>query len=258
MTCRRPLRVLAFALLSTTALGAVDNRKRVQNTLAYSAVGYLEATFAKGEKSITEACTGTLINRYQILTAGHCVYAPIYGYATEVNFVPACNGSEKEQMPFGILSAGKIHLPQGYAKFVDEGVDNQMRAAELDMAVVDLRENVAKEITALPLVPRDKTFFDDATNVLLSIGYPVALGQGTQWYSIAPSHSFKFGNLFRHSASVTPGNSGGPVLHINSKGEAFIVGITVATPKVLSASESEAAVAVTSSAIASFIAVIKP
>ncbi len=93
-----------------------DGRTRVNPTTSYPwrAIGLV--TFSGG------SCTGWLISKNTVVTAGHCVHSggPGGNWRTNVRFYPARNGSAS---PYGSCTAKRLHSVTGWTGSSDETYD---------------------------------------------------------------------------------------------------------------------------------------
>lgn len=86
-------------ILTYSVIG-IDDRIRVNDTTSYpySAIVHVATQYNNGE---IYGCTGALINKDTVLTAGHCIYnKEIGGWATNVIVTPCRNGGQAPYLPF--------------------------------------------------------------------------------------------------------------------------------------------------------------
>ncbi|HFK1809984.1 TPA: serine protease [Bacillus cereus] len=86
-------------ILTYSVIG-IDDRIRVNDTTSYpySAVVHIATQYNSGE---IYGCTGALISKDTVLTAGHCIYnKEIGGWATNVIVTPGCNGGQAPYLPY--------------------------------------------------------------------------------------------------------------------------------------------------------------
>lgn len=109
-----------------TVLGT-DDRVQVDDTTAYpwSAVVQVRVDF-DGDGSYDGWGTGAMISADDVLTAGHVIWDPEYGYARNIQIIPARDGTST---PFGTATGTAWHVPDAYistsgSTFHDIGVIN--------------------------------------------------------------------------------------------------------------------------------------
>jgi V8-like Glu-specific endopeptidase len=97
-----------------------DERRRVPNTQAapFRYLCKLESLYVHprtGQRR-SGGCTGTLIGPNKVLTAGHCIYKPGYGYARRVRAIPGKSGPTRTRghEPFGHTFAIRLNAPLRY------------------------------------------------------------------------------------------------------------------------------------------------
>lgn len=86
-------------ILTYSVIGR-DDRIRVNDTTSYpySAIVHVATQYNSGE---TYGCTGALISKDTVLTAGHCIYnKEIGGWATNVIVTPGRNGNQVPYLPY--------------------------------------------------------------------------------------------------------------------------------------------------------------
>jgi glutamyl endopeptidase len=104
---------------SETIIG-LDSRTRVNPTTSFPARATALITFNQGSGSFI--CTGWLINKNTVATAGHCVHTggPNGSFSRNVRVYPGRNGS---QAPFGSCTARTLFTVVGWANASDERYD---------------------------------------------------------------------------------------------------------------------------------------
>jgi glutamyl endopeptidase len=93
-----------------------DDRSRVADTTVapYSTIAMLLVSFPSGG---TGLCTGSVVGRDAVLTAGHCVYnAARGGWARSIRVIPGSypGGNGLPAEPFGSTSGRKLYTPSAY------------------------------------------------------------------------------------------------------------------------------------------------
>lgn len=80
-----------------------DDRIRVRDSASYPfrTFGYLSM-----------GCSATIIGRYTVITAAHCVYDHDSGWAENVSFYPGLNG--QGNLPYGEYQYEQMWIPSGY------------------------------------------------------------------------------------------------------------------------------------------------
>lgn len=93
-----------------------DSRTRVNPTTVFPARAIGLVTFTGG------FCTGWLIGKNTVVTAGHCVHSGGSGgnWRSNVRFYPGRNGSSA---PYGSCTAKKLHSVSGWTSSADERYD---------------------------------------------------------------------------------------------------------------------------------------
>lgn len=97
-----------------------DSRVRINPTTSYPARAVVLITFNQGGSS--SRCTGWLINKDTVATAGHCVHTggPGGSWSTNVKVYPGRNGNLS---PYGSCTARRLHSVTGWTNSSDERVD---------------------------------------------------------------------------------------------------------------------------------------
>lgn len=103
---------------STQAVYLPDTRSRVSSPASTSWRWnvYIEAYWP----GYYVTCTGWLVGPHTVITAGHCVYWPGDGWATEVMVAPALNGNNA---PFGVQYSTNLHSVTGWVVSEDSRYD---------------------------------------------------------------------------------------------------------------------------------------
>lgn len=138
-----------------------DNRVGVGSTTTspYSAVVLVRADF-DGDGRYEAWGTGAMISANDVLTAAHVLWDPAYGYARNVQVVPATSGGSA---PFGTATATGLHVADGY---IAGGGD-----LNLDFGVINLGSSVGSATGTFALGPRH----DSAAligDIVTTAGYP--------------------------------------------------------------------------------------
>lgn len=124
----------------------------------YTAVVYLEATFADGSVS---AGTGVVVGQIDILMDSHVVFNASRGVAAvEVTAYPGRNGGSK---PFGRFNAASIDYLHS-DKFSDPLMSRKASAS--DIAILGFNENIRSQTGAFELDPYSHYGFYNKTGYL--------------------------------------------------------------------------------------------
>jgi V8-like Glu-specific endopeptidase len=185
------------------------------NQMPWQFVGFLEIKHSKREFGV---CTGTLLTRYIVMTAAHCLYDEKGGYHKDVTFIPQRQGSK---MPMGRFKAKET-------VFLND-LQQEGFSTSLDLAFLILEKPAIPSYTphngfTLPLGMVDERHFaNDAEDpmVIIAAGYPNVqeadrghlVLSATRRYRNVPKFQGleKNTNEFEHKAVGEEGTSGGPV-----------------------------------------------
>lgn len=102
-------------------IGTKDRRVQNTNTTIhpYNTISYLYVRWPDGKAS---RCTGFIIDRNSVLTAGHCVYSRGNdGWATGITVRPGANGSGN--FPYGAFESENLYSVTGWTKYSDRNYD---------------------------------------------------------------------------------------------------------------------------------------
>ena len=186
---------LAPEVLQESVIGP-DGRTQVQDTAVYPnrAVGHLE--IIQGTSLLY--CTGWLIDRNSILTAGHCAYQGGTNNPIETaHFIP---GRSAGVWPYDAASVVSMYAPYGWRI---EGKPTH------DWAVMQLNWDIGLETGwfGFYTLPGTNRFAGTRARVQ---GYPVDKYLGTQWQMAGTIHHSTTRQVF-YPMDTAGGQSGSPV-----------------------------------------------
>lgn len=180
-----------------------DDRTRVANPSSspYSAVVQVQVDF-DGDGRYESTGSGAMISADDVLTAGHMLWDPQYGFAKAVRVVPGMNGGS---MPFGTAQGTAWHVPGAYS--------NTGGHVGHDFGVINLASPIGVSTGTFALRPI-QTYYLDGMAVAIT-GYPgdrsadasvMYTASGTISSSYGPTGVSYGGTLDTYS-----GQSGSPV-----------------------------------------------
>jgi glutamyl endopeptidase len=169
-----------------------DSRILVRNTTRYPwrTTAKVYMTFPNRQVFV---CSGILISRQYLLTAGHCIHnAAAGGWARRVEVIPGLNGTYK---PYGSVFATYFRSYVGWTKSQD---------SNYDMALVTLDRPIGSTTgwlgyAYLPRINRSRA---------VTAGYPASRGRGLRLYSASGRILSSTAQLVGFRMDATGGQSG--------------------------------------------------
>ena len=162
-----------FGDAGDTVHGA-DDRIQVTDTLTYpwTSVTRLISQWPDGSSGL---CSGTVINSFQVLTAGHCVHDGS-DWASSVTVAAAQNGSEQF---YGVANATWYRSYTGWTN--DQNPEHDWAMISLDRSIGDFTGWMGREV-------RSESSFDGGVG-LNTAGYPGDLGGSDMYRAFGTSDS---------------------------------------------------------------------
>lgn len=208
---------------SLKVFGADDRQVVGDSTqFPWSAVGLVQSTWRKSDNLVVISTgTGALIGDSIVLTGGHCVYDQDNGWADEILFIPAKNGSSE---PFGRSYSVRTIAQRAWV----EDKDNRY-----DLAMIVLDQALGEQASHLTVSAEANEFFVERN--LNSSGYPGETKSGdVQYHSFGQSLDVQDG-LIRHMIDSEPGQSGSPLWYYEPSTQARrIVGVLTGSREISS------------------------
>jgi V8-like Glu-specific endopeptidase len=170
-----------------------DNRVLVTDTLVWPhrAAVNIGLSFPDGSGGW---CTGTMIGRRSVLTAGHCLYNPGRGGFATAYVVPALDGT---YMPFGAAEDSHVTVSdQWYAS----------QTYEHDWGLVTIDRTLGDATGWLGLVALGNSALKNLATTMT--GYPEDRGGGVRQYRVAGTVRSVSSNTITHLLDTMGGQSG--------------------------------------------------
>lgn len=151
-----------------------------------------------------EGCSGTMVGRYRLLTAGHCVFDPETGKpAAELLVAAGYSHDGSDQLPYGVARGAEIF---SWEKWRDDS------AREWDQAYVLLDRPLGDHTGWVEVEPWDGESGWGGTELEL-FSYPLA----SPWEGRTMTHSVDRatghnGAVLHHQLDTSAGSSGGGIL----------------------------------------------
>ncbi len=231
-----PLRLIALALLCATALPfrgqaqslpAPLSAKATQTAAPYFYAGRIVADFGPD----SYIATGTVIKQHSVITCGHILYDPQYGWATHVQFERALHeNTGPGGGPVVALPARAIFVLAGYASStVSQGQASDL-AFSRDLGALRFANYAAQGgyagYTASPALLLNVTKV-----ATMSLGYGGQYHDGRQLLKVssnAPYTVQRGAFLLNSDYDIEEGMSGGPIF-INYNNAWYVSGVNVSS-----------------------------
>lgn len=186
-----------------------DDRVLVSDTTAapWSAVVKVEMDF-DGNGTYEYAGSGSMISTNDVLTAGHVLWDPTYGYAKSVRVTPGQSGSSE---PFGsaIATSSDLHVPDNY--IAAGGVAFYNTALAYDIGVINLSADLGDSTGWFDTQAVSGS--DVSGTTVYTAGYPGDLLGAQYMFTTSGIVSFTHDNNMYYTDTLDSygGQSGSPV-----------------------------------------------
>ena len=204
--------------LTAQAVIGPDTRTQVNPTtvVPYQQIAHLNVTYLS---IVTGTCTGWFVGPHTVMTAGHCVYDPIFGWATSVEVIPAKNGGTN---PHGSQTVGSSAL-----RAVDGWVNSGNQNFDYG-AIILPNDNLGNAVGWFHYGVFSDTFLtgiEGSTPELIVTGYPADKTFGTMWTDPDPLYDFN-ANWLYYYVDTYSGQSGSPIWINDTIGAVAVAGHT--------------------------------
>ncbi|MBA2876097.1 trypsin-like serine peptidase [Thermaerobacillus caldiproteolyticus] len=188
---------------------ATDNRVRINPTTTYPYNAIAQIDFTDGTYGYS--CTGWFVDKNTVVTAAHCVYDTYNNKFYQAWYVyPAENGT---QLPYGGMASTTAYVTSSWQQATPPDEESiYYKDVQYDFAVINLSSSTNHPnyltINTNPQV----------NNSIFSVGYPGDKSfeyNGSYYYYMYGSSgqiSKIESNTITHTAYVTSGMSGGPIM----------------------------------------------
>lgn len=192
-----------------------DNRTAVGSTTTspYSAIVQVRVDF-DGDGDYDSRGTGAMVSPDDVLTAGHMLWDPYYGYAKSIEVTPARSGSAT---PFGTATGTSWHVPTAYV--------SSYGSFSSDIGVINLSSSIGNSTGWFALQANSNSGL--LRTILTTAGYPGDRSGGTLMYQATGDVDGTSGStiiLYGDTLDTYGGQSGSP-LWVTVGGQATIVGV---------------------------------
>jgi V8-like Glu-specific endopeptidase len=158
--------------------------------------------------------TGWFVSQDTIITAGHNIYDPRFGWAEAVTITPGKNGATVD--PYGFLYAvkGDVH-----PKWIES------KGADLTADLAYLKINdpaIGKRLGWFGLRVLTDAEIRESPLIIHSAGYPAVKPRGTQWVDASRIGDFDAQHIY-YRLDTWGGNSGAPIFATFSDGQRQVV-----------------------------------
>jgi glutamyl endopeptidase len=198
--------------IGTTSVIGADGRARVSPTTGYPWRAIGRITFQVQGRAGTFGCTGWLIGKHTLATAGHCVYdTSVNKWATlsSVRFYPGQNGAST---PWGSCTAAALYSVQGWTVSEDRNYDYAaIRLASCTYPNPDSRD-IGINTGYFGFFWQSASLLNYAETIS---GYPGDKPTGQQWRM---SDKIRVSQTYRifYSNDTAGGQSGAPIFYNKS------------------------------------------